>query len=181
MQKAGSMTVSIEDLPSEADDAWESGELMRAFSLFSEGAALGIEGCMLNLGYFYDEGIGVSEDKAQAMHWYKRLYRRSKVTNPLHSAVAASNIAILYREQGKHRLEFQWFQRSAQLNDGDSEVDLAKLYMEGKGVRRSLTLAKAALERALESNHITEADREEAADLLCQVERELPSAIGINR
>lgn len=175
------MAVSTQELLSEADDAWENGELTQAFSLFSEGAALGIEGCMLNLGYFYDEGIGVNEDKARAMYWYKRLYRTSKKTNPLHGAAAASNIAILYREQGKHRLEFQWFQRSAQLNDGGSEVDLAKLYMQGKGVRRSPALAKAALERALESNFITEADREEAADLLRQVERELPSAIGINR
>lgn len=143
----------------EAHHAWEQKDHPRAFALFSTCANLGAVGCMLNLGYFYDEGIGTRADKAQAMRWYKRAYRRG-------SSAAASNIAILYREQRRNRECFQWFVRSAQLGDGDAEVDVAKLYLQGVGVRRSPTLAKEALARALASQRITEAGREEAAALL---------------
>jgi TPR repeat protein len=151
------------DIELEAHEAWESGDLKRAYSLFRRCAELGQLGCMLDLGYFYDEGVGVKKDKEKAMAWYKRAYR-------LGDSAAASNIAILYRENGRHRLERQWFERAAVLGDGDAELELAKLFLEGKGARRSKEKAVASLTRAAKSNSITEAGREEAASLLREVE-----------
>jgi TPR repeat protein len=118
---------------------------------------------MLDLGYFYDEGVGTRQDKIKAMFWYKRAYRRG-------SSAAASNIAILYRERNQARQVFHWFRRAAALGDGDAQVDLAKLFLDGKGVRRSALKAKAALLAALASDLITEAAREEAAVLLSEIE-----------
>lgn len=40
-----------------------AGNLNLAFELFSEGARQGLDGCMLDLGYFYDEGVGIAIDK----------------------------------------------------------------------------------------------------------------------
>ncbi len=157
------MKTDSKSLEMEAHEAWDGGDLKKAFELFNQCAANGFIGCMLDLGYFYDEGLGVAQDKTKAMFWYKRAYRKG-------DSSAASNIAILYREQGRNNLMFQWFQRSVALGDGDSEVELAKLYMQGIGVRKSLSKAKELLRRAQASAHITEAGREEATEMLGSLE-----------
>lgn len=117
---------------------------------------------MVDLGCFYDEGVGTQKNKDKAMSWYKRAYRRG-------DSAAASNVAILYREKARRRLERQWYERAVALGDGDAEVELAKLYLEGKGARRSKERAAALLNSAVTSSSITEAGREEAAALLLEV------------
>ncbi|WP_417311561.1 tetratricopeptide repeat protein [Ectopseudomonas khazarica] len=156
----------MEDIELKAHEAWGAGNLNLAFELFSEGARQGLDGCMLDLGYFYDEGVGIAIDKNQAMYWYKKAYR-------LGNSSAASNIAILYREQGCFNLTAQWFKRAIQLSDGDAEVELAKLLISGKGVRKSFSVAKVHLLNALASNHITPAGKQEAEELLCKVQNGL--------
>ena len=141
-----------------AHAAWDSGNLRLAFKLFATCAEAGDVSCILNLGYFHDEGIGTKKDKGRAMYWYRRAYRKG-------SAAAASNIAILYREVARSRLSYQWVTRAAQLGDGDAEVVRAKLLAYGQGVRRSLSLARAALTRARCSKHITPAGKDEATSL----------------
>ena len=54
-----------------AHSEWSLGNLESAFELFFECASQGIDSCMLNLGYCFDEGIGTNRDKQQAMFWYK--------------------------------------------------------------------------------------------------------------
>ena len=41
------------------DSAWAAGNLYGAFRLFLAGAKAGDSSCAHNLGYFYDNGIGV--------------------------------------------------------------------------------------------------------------------------
>lgn len=154
----------MEETELKAHEAWEAGNLALAFELFSVCAAQGSEGGMLDLGYFYDEGIGTPQDKEQAMHWYKKAYR-------LGSSAAASNIAVLYREQGRFSLSAEWFRRAIHLQDGDAEVELAKLLIAGKGVRKSLSAAMEHLLNALVSDRITPAGIEEAEELLRQMQR----------
>ncbi|MDR0776459.1 MAG: sel1 repeat family protein [Azonexus sp.] len=149
--------ISIEEA---AHDAWDAGNLAEAFHLFEQCANAGSATSMLDLGYFYDEGLGTDQNKTEAMRWYKRAHRRGD------SGAAANNIAILYRETGRFRLCYQWFERSAKLGNGDSEVELAKLLLSGQGVRRSVVQASKALKRAQISSLITPAGREEAEMLL---------------
>ncbi|MEC5385437.1 tetratricopeptide repeat protein [Uliginosibacterium sp. H3] len=151
--------MSTANIEQQAFDAWDKGELAQAFDLFSQAVALGLDGCMINLGYFHDEGIGTVQDKEKAMYWYKRAYRKG-------DSAAASNIAILYRERLRFRQSFQWFERAAEMGDGDAALELAKLYLTGTGVRRSSSGAVRCLQNALSSTHITEAGREEARGLL---------------
>ena len=154
----------MEETEIKAHEAWDAGNLDLAFELFSICAAQESDGCMLDLGYFYDEGIGTVANKKQAMYWYKKAYRLGS------SSAAASNIAILYREQGRFNLTAQWFRRATQLNDGDAEIELAKLLIAGKGIRKSLPAAKEHLLRALASAYITPDGLKEAEELLGQVQ-----------
>jgi TPR repeat protein len=156
----------LNDLEARAQDAWERNDNASAFQFFGEAANAGLESCMLNLGYFYDEGLGTTQDKQKAMYWYKRAYR-------IGNAAAASNVAILYRERSEFRLATRWFKKAAELGDGDAAVELATLYMEGKYVRRSKAKSARWVREALSSRLITEDGREKAMSLLEQVRNAL--------
>lgn len=95
-----------ESLEIQAHEAWEAGRLKEAFRSFKHAVDLGATECLLNLGYFHDTGIGTRKDKVEAMRCYKLAYRWGV-------SAAASNIAVLYREQGKPRLMFAWYRRAA--------------------------------------------------------------------
>lgn len=152
-------TADCDALETRAHQAWERGDHKAAFHMYSTLAERGVSSAWVNLGYFYDCGIGVRRNRDRALYWYKRAYRSQ-------SGAAASNIATIYRDEGKHRLEAQWYKRAYQLNDGDAAVELAKLYLSGKGVRRSARTAAAYLRRAIASSCITEEGREEAQAIM---------------
>jgi TPR repeat protein len=61
---------------------------------------------------------------------------------------------------------FQWFERAASAGDRDALLDLAKCYLSGTGVRKSVQLALQHLAAAAKSDNITEAGPEEAEALL---------------
>src|SRR5580692_7510398 len=66
-----------ENLHLRAHTQWDAGNRRSAFRLMLAAAKSGGDmGAMLNLGYFYDVGIGVKRNRAAAMYWYQRAYRR---------------------------------------------------------------------------------------------------------
>lgn len=71
-----------------ASTLWDQGELRRAFRLFLSGAKAGDVSCQVNLGYFYDEGIGVKANPIRALFWYRKAYRAG-------CPEAACNIGII--------------------------------------------------------------------------------------
>ena len=150
------------DLEMNAHAAWDNAQFQRAFRLFERGAICGIRGCMLDLGYFYDVGIGTRADKSKAMYWYMRAYR-------LKDGAAASNIAILYRERGNNRLAFHWFKRAADLGDGDANLELAKCYLAGRGAKRSISRATQQLRITIASKSVTPASKLEARKILARM------------
>lgn len=153
--------VDTEALYRIGDTAEEAGNYALALQSFERGAALGDISCLFRLALAYDVGgLGVAVDKNRAMQFYKRAWRRGDWW------AAPNNIAILYRERGNLRTMFQWFNRAAAKGDGSAHLDLAKCYLEGTGVRRNTQSALRCLAFAVESEHISEAEREEAQALL---------------
>ena len=148
-----------EKLRDDAYAAWEGGDARKAFRLFRALAEAGDKNAFHNLGYCYDVGFGTKKDRTKAFHWYLRAYRRG-------DSAAASNIATVYRDEGRHRLAFDWYRRAASMNDGDAEVEVAKLLMRGVGVGKHRGRAVAALKRAVASGSITEAGRQNAKGIL---------------
>lgn len=144
-------------------DAEEAGDLPTAVRNFQRGAILGDTMAMTRLAYMYDVGLGVAEDKSEAMRLYRRAWRMEG------NLCAANNIAILYRERGNRRAMFQWFRRAAERGDGDADLDLAKCYLRGLGVRRDGAAGLRHLRAAIGSDYVTEANREEAQALLDQL------------
>jgi TPR repeat protein len=143
----------------EAHIIWDRGDPKTAFRIIREWALAGDETAIQNLGYMYDRGEGTRRSRSQAMYWYRRSYRRG-------SSASASNIATIYRDEGKARLAFAWYKRAAVMGDGDAEVEVARRYTSGDGVAKHRGRAMAALKRALSTQYITPASKEAAARLL---------------
>src|SRR5258708_21357640 len=73
---------------------WKRKNLRLALRLFLAAAKAGDKGAQVNVGYFYDKGIGVRPDRSKALYWYKRAYRRG-------DSGAANNIATIWRDEQK--------------------------------------------------------------------------------
>lgn len=142
-----------------AYNAAEAGDFDLARRCYEKGAALGDAMCFQALGYMYDVGEGMVADKAMAMRLYRKAWRRG-------NHAAATNIAILYREMGKKRAMFQWYERVARAGDGSAQLDMAKCLLSGAGVRKNVQAALRCLAAANASDYITEYEREEAQAML---------------
>jgi len=106
-----------------AHKQWESGKHRSAFRLMLSAAKLGDTRAMLNLGYFYDVGIGVKKNRAAAMNWYKRASRRG-------DECAANNIGVMYRFEGKPKRALYWFGKSVARGDVDANFEIARVCIE---------------------------------------------------
>jgi TPR repeat protein len=140
----------------------DRGDPKRAVRRLLEEVASGNDDAMHNLGFCYDIGVGTKPNPAKAMLWYRRAYRKG-------SSPSANNIATMYRDQGKPRLAFAWYLRAVLLRDGNAMVEVAKCYLHGWGVRKDLATAAKFAQRALASEFICEADREQAAEILAGI------------
>lgn len=100
-------------LEEQAHQAWDAGDLPRAFQLFQSCVDQGDTGALMNLGYFYDEGLGTPASKYQARIWYRKARHAGDF-------VAANNLAILFREREAHHSAFHWFRKAALGGDGDA-------------------------------------------------------------
>lgn len=142
------------------DAAEEAGNLAHARKAFERGAALGDATCLCRLALLFDTGKGVEADKATAMRLYQRAWRKER------NVVAGWNIVILYRERKDWRPMFRWFQRVAETGDGSSQLDMAKCYLRGRGVKRDVPAALRCLAAAESSFFISEYERDLARRLL---------------
>lgn len=149
-----------------AYDAAEAGNFEHARRCYETGAALGDAMCLQALGYMYDVGEGVAADKALAMKLYRKAWKRG-------SHAAATNIAILYRGTGNKRAMFRWYQRVARAGDGSAQLEMAKCYIGGAGVKKDIQAALRCLAVAQVSEYITEYEREEAQAMLAAFKPQL--------
>lgn len=137
------------------------GRLEEAFGLFLSAAEAGDTGAQLNVGYLYDTGQGVRASRTQALYWYRKAFRQGK-------AEAATNIAAIYRDEGRLRLALRWFEKAVALGDSDALLDMAAL--QG-GPLKDAASARRLLSRVLRSKRVNADSRERAERLLHELEQ----------
>ena len=76
----------------QAEQGADLGNRRHAFRLFLAAAKAGDVNAQSRVGYCYDVGQGVRSDRAAALYWYLRAYRRG-------DAVAAHNIGTIWRDR----------------------------------------------------------------------------------
>lgn len=143
-----------------AHEAEEAGNYDFARDSFERGALLGDSMCLCRFAYFFDVGLGVEVDKAKAMRLYLKAWRIDR------NVVAGGNIAILYREVKNWRQTFRWWQRVAEIGDGSAQLEMAKCYLRGQGVKRDPEATLRCLAAAQRSIYISEYERELAQRVL---------------
>ena len=112
----------VDELFTRAERQESNGKMRSAFRLFLAAAKAGEPGCQVNLGNYYDAGKGVRRNRAAALYWYKRAYRRG-------SSDAASNIGVLWRNENKPKLALEWFRKSVRLGKEEANLEIAKYYL----------------------------------------------------
>jgi TPR repeat protein len=153
-----------------ASNQWDRGKVRSAFRLFLTGAKRGDPSAQHNLGYFYDVGVGVKPNRAAALYWYKRAFRRGYRT-------AASNIGTIFRDEEKTKQALSWFQRAIRLGDADANLEVAKIYLRVEGqVEKAIVYLKRTTKAR--PSDVTEASRQEAQRLLKQIVRKRVQANG---
>jgi len=168
--KEDSKVSEVDVLFAKASAQWERGKLRSAFRLFLTGAKRGDPSAQHNLGYFYDVGVGVKANRAAALYWYKRAFRRGYRT-------AASNIGTIFRDEEKIKQALSWFQRAIKLGDADANLEVAKIYLRGEGdVARAIVYLKRTTKAG--PSDVTKGSKQEAQRLLNQIVRKRAHANG---
>jgi TPR repeat protein len=150
-----------------ADSLWEQGKLRAALRKFQQAAEKGDAGAALNVGYFYDEGVGIRPDKERALYWYRRSHRAG-------CAEAATSIGLVLKAQKDLRGARRWLLRALREGDHDAALDLARICLESQ---RGRDAAIRFLQLALRSKNVTPATLEEADRILRKVTAPPPSGI----
>lgn len=142
-----------------AHQKWDSGQFRSAFRLMLSAAKLGDSGAMLNLGYFYDLGIGVKANRGSAMLWYKRALHRGFAT-------AANSIGTIYRDERKTRLALHWFEKAVALGDIDANLNIAHIHIRVLKNPQAATRYMKAINAAKPGIDVTRHSYEEAQKFL---------------
>ncbi|WP_224368984.1 tetratricopeptide repeat protein [Hyalangium versicolor] len=144
-----------------ASQLLERGQFTEAFRLFLEAAQAGDSRAQVTVGYLYDTGQGVSQSRTQALLWYRKASHKGV-------ASAATNIATIYRDEGRLRLAVRWFEKAAALGDDEALLDMARLYA---GPLEEPAMARKLLSRVLRAKRASEDNREQAERLLQTLEQ----------
>jgi TPR repeat protein len=156
------------DLFTRASELDERGDHKHAFKWMLAAAKLGDSGAQVNVGNFYDEGKGVRRDRQKAFYWYRRAYRSGEWA-------AASNIAVMWRNENRHDRAVEWFKRAKKLGDKEADLEIARHYLLHTNEVRN---AIKHLERVIEAHSkvrfsVTPAGAEEAMHLLVEAKGRL--------
>jgi TPR repeat protein len=143
-----------------AHQQWESNHLLSAFRLFLAAAKLGEVTAQLNLGYFYDIGLGIAKNRNKALEWYERAYHQG------HGS-AASNIGTIFRDEGDDGEALKWFRRAVKRHDAEANLEIAKLYLRRENQdAKALPYLNALLMKAGQRPSVSVAAAAEAQRLL---------------
>lgn len=99
------------------------------------------------IALMYEEGLGVAKDFSQAAYWYEQSANRGRFESQhllgmLHLNEATPDF------QPDPQKAFFWIRKAAEQGNANSQLQLARLYQDGKGVARNPRLAVTWLRAA---------------------------------
>jgi len=140
---------------SEALMAYFAKDYPRAMSLWRPLAEQGNASAQANVGWMYQQALGVAQDRALAFTWFVRAAKQD------HS-VAQNNLGACYEHGWGVALDYavaaQWYRRSAEARYKYAQYNLAVLLFEGKGVEKNPKEARVWFERAAQQG-VVQAER----------------------
>ncbi len=103
-----------------------------------------------NLGWMYDEGKGVAQNKTEAVRWYRMAAEQG-------DSNAQSNLGWMY-EKGEGVAEskseaVRWYRKAAEQGDAKAQLNLGTMYYHGDGVAKDNSEAEKWLRKAAEQGN----------------------------
>jgi TPR repeat protein len=87
---------------------------------------------MTELGWLYENGLGVERSPRWAKHWYEA------AADEKGWAEAMRKLASLYRDEGNHDSALRWYHEAVRAGSLDARVDAGWLYETGAGITRDV-------------------------------------------
>ena len=103
-----------------------------------------------DLGYCYSEGLGVEQDRAAAVEWFRKAAKQGYV-------YAQTNLGICYYEglgvERDYAAAVKWYRKAAEQGDPKAQNNLGTCYGNGYGVEQDYAAAAEWLRKAAEQGH----------------------------
>lgn len=112
-----------EELFDEAIKYYDKSDFNIAIKLFLFLAKNGDEISQNNLANMYHEGLGFEQDTKKALYWYKKAARRGYKW-------ACANLGGYYMDLDNFKRAKFWLIKAIEAGDGESALDLAKIYLQ---------------------------------------------------
>ena len=117
---------------------YNTGRYKSAFEHFFEYAKMGNATAQLHLGYMYEEGLGVSQDNAKAVEWYRKAAEQGHAT-------AQCNLGTMYRNglgvSQDNAKAVEWYRKSAEQGNANAQCNLGYMYGQGRGISQDYVKA----------------------------------------
>lgn len=128
-----------------------SKDLKERFKKTKEQAIKGIAEAQLELGVFYETGIGTKKDSVEALRWYKLSADNGDAAGQAILGTKYEKGTIVQKDYNK---AFQLYSLSAQQGCQDGQYELARCYLDGIGVVRDEKEATRLLKQNSDQGHI---------------------------
>lgn len=130
--------------------AFNAGDYPRAFARWQLLAEYGNAQAQNELGWLYQQGLGVEPDPLQAVRWYRKAAAQGL-------AVAQTNLGIMYNDGlgvvRDRREAARWFELAARQGDAAALNNLGVLHDRGEGVPEDNHKAAEYLRKAADLGH----------------------------
>ena len=113
-----------------------------AIQWYQASASQGHRQAQNSLGVILSSGGEIPIDLPSAIYW-------SKLAIAQGDSTAAFNLATIYRDMGKPRLAFRWYQKSGALGDNDANLQIGLCHLFGFGTRQDFASALSSFERVI--------------------------------
>jgi membrane associated rhomboid family serine protease len=133
------------DALADAAQAIDAKNYQEAFELLTQPAVNGNALAQTDLGWMYDNGLGVTKDYGKARTWFEMA---AKQGNPS----AEFNLGVMYANghgvDADSSVAAKWYKMAADQGDTDAQFSLGKLYEKGDGVVWDLDQARKLYQAA---------------------------------
>ena len=122
----------------------------KALKYYRIAAERGNTDALVNLGYMYNNGIGVTQDYSEAVKWYRKAAEQGL-------ARGQYNLGVMY-ERGygvtQDKAEaVKWYRKAAEQGHADGQYNLGVMYKNGYGVTQDYSEAVKWYRKAAEQGH----------------------------
>ena len=115
----------------QGETAYNQGDYQRAYQIFNSLAERGDAQAQTNLGFMYNQGLGVPENDKEAVRWWRAAAEQGVVE-------AQTNLGAMYAHGlgvAQNYVEaVRWWRAAAEQGDAQAQFNLGVMYANGLGV-----------------------------------------------